>query len=87
MQDLMTTRKHLRYRLRRKTLNEEQKQELKHEIADISKQIEALRKEVILCDDIADRSQVIKEKIEIIQQNEQPKRKEEKVNEHRRRSS
>ena len=87
MQDLMTTRKHLRYRLRRKTLNEEQKQELKHEIADISKQIEALRKEVILCDDIADRSQVIKEKIEIIQQNEQPKRKEGKANEHRRRSS
>ena len=87
MQDLMTTRKHLRYRLRRKTLTEEEKQELKHEIADLSKQIEALRKEVILCDDIADRSQVIKEKIEIIQQNEQPKRKEEKVNEHRRRSS
>lgn len=87
MQDLMTTRKHLRYRLRRKTLTEEEEQELKHEIADLSKQIEALRKEVILCDDIADRSQVIKEKIEIIQQNEQPKRKEEKVNEHRRRSS
>ena len=69
------------------TLTEEEKQELKHEIADLSKQIEALRKEVILCDDIADRSQVIKEKIEIIQQNEQPKRKEGKANEHRRRSS
>lgn len=85
MQQHIQTRKHLRYRLRRKTLSDEEKQCLKYEISNLTKQIESLRKEVILCDDIAERSQVIKEKLEVIRQDESKNRKEEKVNEHKRR--
>lgn len=87
MQQHIQTRKHLRYRLRRKTLSDEDKQCLKYEISNLTKQIESLRKEVILCDDIAERSQVIKEKLEVIRQDENKNRKEEKVNEHKRRCS
>lgn len=85
MQQHIQTRKHLRYRLRRKTLSDEDKQYLKYEISNLTKQIESLRKEVVLCDDIAERSQVIKEKLEVIRQDENKNRKVEKVNEHKRR--
>lgn len=87
MQQHIQTRKHLRYRLRRKTLSDEDKQGLKYEIAELSKQIDILRKEVILCDDIAERSQVIKDKLDIIQQDETENRKEEKANERKFRRS
>lgn len=87
MQQHIQTRKHLRYRLRRKTLSDEDKQGLKYEIAELSKQIDILRKEVILCDDIAERSQVIKDKLDIIRQDETENRKEEKANERKFRRS
>ena len=48
----------------------DEKTMLKKDISSLTKQINGLRKEVILCDDIAERSQVIKEKLDIIRQEE-----------------
>ena len=78
-------RTHLRYKLRRKTITPEEKLELKQKISALTKEIGELREEVVLCDDIAKRSEVIKEKIKIIKEDE--KSKEVKNNEHRGRSS
>lgn len=78
-------RTHLRYQLRRKTITSEEKEELKQKISNLTKEIGVLREEVVLCDDIAKRSEVIKEKIKIIKEDE--KSKEVKNNEHRGRSS
>ena len=78
-------RTHLRYQLRRKTITPEEKDELKQKISNLTHEIGELREEVVLCEDIAKRSEVIKEKIKIINENE--KSKEAKNNEHRGRSS
>ena len=50
--------------------------EVKAQIAALSKELAALRKEVVLCNSIAERSGVIKEKIEAIRVDEQIKKKE-----------
>lgn len=50
--------------------------EVKAKIAALSKELAALRKEVVLCNSIAERSGVIKEKIEAIRVDEQIKKKE-----------
>ena len=50
--------------------------EIKEQISVISKELATLRKEVSLCDDIAERSGVIKEKIKAVREDEQPERKE-----------
>ena len=86
LKNLMVQRKHLHYKMRGKTITFEQKTTLKKEISSLTKQIDTLRKEVILCDDIAERSQVIKQKLDVIRQDEK-QGKEEYANEHRRRSS
>lgn len=76
-------RKHLRYKLRA-NISDDKKQSIKVEITTLNKDIKELRKEVVLCSNIVERSQVIKEKLKIINENE---RKEEPKIEHRRRSS
>lgn len=50
--------------------------EIKDRISALSEELAALRKEVSLCDDIAERSGVIKEKIKAVREDEQPERKE-----------
>ena len=55
--------------------------EIKSEIADMTKQIGEFRKEVKLCDGIIKRSNIMKDKIESVRQE-----KEERMNEHIRRS-
>ena len=50
--------------------------EIKDRISALSKELAALRKEVSLCDDIAERSGVIKEKIKAVRKDEQIKGKE-----------
>ena len=50
--------------------------EIKNRISALSKELAALRREVSLCDGIAERSGVIKEKIKAVRENEQPERKE-----------
>ena len=60
---------------------------VKAQIADISKELAALRREVRLCEDIAIRSGVIREKIKAIREDEQSQGKENKRNEQFRRRS
>lgn len=50
--------------------------EIKEQISALSKELATLRKEVSLCDDIAERSGVIKEKTKAVCKDEQPERKE-----------
>ena len=50
--------------------------ETKDRISALSKELAALRRGVSLCDDIAERSGVIKEKIKAVREDEQPERKE-----------
>lgn len=50
--------------------------EIKEQISALSKELAALRREAVLCDGIAERSGVIKEKIKAVRKNNQPERKE-----------
>lgn len=83
MQDLSDTRKHLRYQIR--SIKDEDKcLEVKAEISRLTEELGELRREVVLCDGIAARSRVIKEKLKAVRQ-ETTERKEEKNHEHVRR--
>ena len=50
--------------------------EVKAQITALSKELAALRKEVVLCNIIAERSGVIQEKIKAVRKDNQPERKE-----------
>lgn len=80
MEQFIDTRQHLRYKSRN-IKDKEKLSEIKTEIADMTKQIGELRKEVMLCDGIIKRSDIMKDKIKSVQQE-----KEERMNEHIRRS-
>lgn len=80
MEQFNDTRQHLRYKSRNIKDNEKLS-EIKLEIADMTKQIGEFRKEVMLCDGIIKRSNIMKDKIESVRQE-----KEERMNEHIRRS-
>ncbi|MBO5166041.1 MAG: hypothetical protein J6B90_05490, partial [Lachnospiraceae bacterium] len=67
MKQLSERRKRLRYR-GRNIKDEKQMEQLKKEIADISKKIAKLREEIKLCDGIAARSEVLKEKLKIVRE-------------------
>lgn len=82
MNSLISKRKHLRYKLR-SVHSDDDKSLLKSEISKFTAEIGKLRKEVVLCDHIAKRSEVMKEKLKIIKEDE---RKEKSKIEHRRRS-
>lgn len=86
---LTAERKRL-YKLQRTAavkVNPEKVAEIKEQISAFSKELAALRKEVSLCDDIAERSSIIKEKIRAVRKDEQIKGKEKNDNEHIRRRS
>ena len=91
MAELAEVRKHLRYQSR-SIKDSGQLAEVKTEISGLTKQIGELRKGVVLCDGIAARSGVIKEKIKQVRQENSMNEKtihtgkEEKENEHIRRS-
>ena len=75
---LTADRKQL-YKLQRTTTvksDPEKAAEVKAQIAALSKELAALRKEVVLCNSIAERSGVIQEKIKAVREDEQPERKE-----------
>ena len=83
METLTADRKHLRNKERRK-IDEAELAEVKSEIFQISQRLKQLRKEISLCDDIAERSQTIENNLEIIiadEEKQKSKGKEEKVNE------
>lgn len=84
MGQLADERKHLRYQSR-SVRDSEKLSEVKAEISGLTKRIGELRKEVALCDGIAARSGVVKEKLETVRQ-ETRKEKEGKSHEHIRRS-
>ena len=50
--------------------------EVKAQIAVLSKELAALRKEVVLCNSIAERSSVLQEKIKAVREDEHIKKKE-----------
>lgn len=83
MRELSDTRKHLRYQIR-SIQDEDGRTEVKTEISKLSEEIKELRKEVVLCDGIAARSGVIKEKLNVVRQ-EGIEGKEEKNHEYVRR--
>lgn len=83
MEQLTNERKHLRYKSR-SIRDSEKLSEVKEEISVLTKQIGELRKGVVLCDGIAVRSGVIKEKVEIVRQ-EKMQEKEVMSHEHIRR--
>lgn len=83
MEQLVDQRKHLRYQSR-SIRKEEKLSEVKREIFSLTKQIGRLREGVILCEGIAVRSSVMKEKLQIVWQ-EKSQEKEEKSHEHIRR--
>ncbi|MGC4019971.1 MAG: relaxase/mobilization nuclease domain-containing protein [Muricomes sp.] len=83
MEQLVVYRKHLRYKSR--NIKEvETLSEVKGEIFSLTKQIGKLREEVVLCEGIAARSGVMKEKLQVVRQ-EKNQEKEEKGHEHIRR--
>ena len=75
MEQLSDERKHLRYKSR-SIKDSGRLTEVKGEISNLTKQIGDLRKEVALCNGIAARSGVIKEKLETVRQEEKQENKE-----------
>ena len=61
-------------------------EELRKEIAELSKEIRKLREEVVLCDKIFERSQEMREKLQVVKK-ERQQGKEGQDHEYRRRSS
>ena len=82
--ELSDIRKHLRYKIR-SLKDSGQQSEVKAEISHFTQQIGELRKEVGLCDGIAARSGVVKEKLQKVRQ-ENIQQKEGRSHEHIRRS-
>ena len=82
---LTTKRTELRSRLR-KLPDGDEKETVRREIAEISERLRMIRREVRLCDNIAERSGMIREKLKVIRQEEQQR---EELTKHadRRRSS
>lgn len=66
MQDLAADRTHLRNKIRRVNITDEELSKAKDEISAISSELKELRREVKLCNGIAERSGIIKEKLETV---------------------
>ena len=75
---VLTNERQQLYKLQRTAVKSdpEKAAEVKAQIAALSKELAALRKEVVLCSSIAERSGVIQEKIKAVREDEQPERKE-----------
>lgn len=79
---LTEERKHLRNKIRRKDISEVELWETKAQISEISGRLKTLRRELSLCKDIAERSDVIEKNVEqILAAEEKQKGKEVKRNE------
>jgi len=87
MSELIAKRKGL-YSESRSLKDDKEKSAVKAQISDISKRLNVIRKEVKLCEGIAARSDILKEKLQSIRGDEKEQlRKELKQHEHRRRCS
>lgn len=79
---LTEERKHLRNKIRRKDISEVELWETKAQISEISDRLKMLRRELSLCKDIAERSDVIERNVQrILAEEEKQKRKEVKRDE------
>ncbi|MDD4492898.1 MAG: relaxase/mobilization nuclease domain-containing protein [Eubacteriales bacterium] len=78
--ELTDKRQKLRNRLRRCT-DEDEIKAVKSRVSDISSELIKLRREVKYCDNIAERSGILKEKLSQIYENEKMKRKDDRTNE------
>ena len=82
---LTTERDHLRNEIRKVGVTEEQLSESKEKISKITEALKELRKEVNLCNDIAENSNLMKEKIEnVLAEEEKTHRKENRNYEYKR---
>lgn len=79
--DLTAERELLRKKLRTK-LPDSELSKVKAEIAEITDKLKTLRKEITLCDDIAERSKVMEQKLETIEAEEQHQNKGKEKNHH-----
>mgnify|MGYP000629623604 FL=1 len=75
IETLTDERKHLRNKMRHKDISEVELSQIKKEISDISARLKKLRNELNLCNDIAERSHIVEEKV---QQIEKDKNKQER---------
>jgi len=71
IKNLMADRTHLRNKIRRKNIDDVTLSKAKDEISEISRRLKTLRKEIALCDDIAERSKVMERNIEQIERDEE----------------
>lgn len=71
IENLTADRTHLRNKIRRKNIDDVTLSKAKDEISEISSKLKTLRKEIALCDDIAERSKVIERNIEQIERDEE----------------
>ena len=78
--ELTEKRQKLRNRLRRCT-DETEISRVKEKVSEYSKELTRLRREVKYCDNIAERSGILKEKLSLIYEREKSERKEERKNE------
>ena len=70
IETLTDERKHLRNKMRHKDISEVELSQIKKEISDISARLKKLRNELNLCNDIAERSHIVEEKVQQIQKDE-----------------
>ena len=89
IRELSAKRRVLQNALRTKAVRDSPEQADAHraQIRELSERLKALRREVHLCDDIAERSGVMAEKLKAVREDEQTTKKEEQQHEHIRRRS
>lgn len=81
---LSAQRRALQKALRTKPVRDSPEQANAHraQIRELSERLKALRREVHLCDDIAERSDVMAEKLKAVREDEKNQQKEEQQHEH-----
>ncbi len=77
IKSLTADRTHLRNEIRKVNITDERLSEAKEQISEISGRIKELRKEVKLCDGIAERSKVIEQNLEQIRADEEKSKRKE----------
>ena len=71
IESLIEERKHLRIQERHKGITESERSEIKGKIASISKRLKALRTDIALCEDIAERSHDVERRTEQIRKDDE----------------
>ena len=83
IETLTDERKHLRNKIRHKDISEVELSQIKKEISDISARLKKLRNELNLCNDIAERSHIVEEKVQQIEKDENKQERKYKSKEER----